>query len=422
MPPVVDMFLVVRERRLMGINVLALIVVDWMFSGVTIGRWGSLLFAGGDARRSRTCSSSHLVFFLALPLILLTFGIAYFFVNTIMLLFTEWVTPDFSIDGFWTYVGATIIVWLVNYLLGSVLGLKNWTERFAEPLRELDQQRTARDTVAGGDVDGLDATRERRVHRHLHLHRLERHERLTRPRPRLPARRDSDHGAGHRRGHRQVAAVTGARRGVVEIWRRGGCRGGEVQPPRLTPDAVGDTKRLRRSGGCSARNAVVVSSGRNVGVRDQPAKKREVRRHPGHFGLGERGGQRRERRVACRAVGDELRDHRVVRQPDLVSLSDPGVDADPRGQPQPLDAFPPAAGTFAGPPRRGAPRPHARRGPSGRRSVASGSPSAIRSCCSTRSRPVTSFGDGMLDLDPRVELQERELASATRNSAVPALR
>jgi uncharacterized membrane protein YvlD (DUF360 family) len=38
-----------------------------------------------------------------------------------MLLFTEWVTPDFSIDGFWTYVGATIVVWLVNWLASLVV-------------------------------------------------------------------------------------------------------------------------------------------------------------------------------------------------------------------------------------------------------------------------------------------------------------
>ena len=62
-----------------------------------------------------------LLTFIALPLILLTFGIAYFFVNVVMLLFTEWVTPDFSIDGFWTYVGATIVVWFVNVTVGWVL-------------------------------------------------------------------------------------------------------------------------------------------------------------------------------------------------------------------------------------------------------------------------------------------------------------
>ena len=53
--------------------------------------------------------------------LLLTFGVAYFFVNVVMLLFTEWVTPDFSIDGFWTYVGATIVVSLVNLSVGWIL-------------------------------------------------------------------------------------------------------------------------------------------------------------------------------------------------------------------------------------------------------------------------------------------------------------
>jgi uncharacterized membrane protein YvlD (DUF360 family) len=57
-------------------------------------------------------------------LILLTFGIAYFFVNVAMLLFTEWVVPNFSIDGFWTYVGATIVVWFVNYVLYGLFGLR----------------------------------------------------------------------------------------------------------------------------------------------------------------------------------------------------------------------------------------------------------------------------------------------------------
>ena len=38
-----------------------------------------------------------------------------------MLALAEWVAPDFSIDGFWTYVGATIVVWLVNVVVGAVL-------------------------------------------------------------------------------------------------------------------------------------------------------------------------------------------------------------------------------------------------------------------------------------------------------------
>ena len=41
-----------------------------------------------------------------------------------MLALAEWIAPRFSIDGFWTYVGATIVVWLVNWFLHGVFGLR----------------------------------------------------------------------------------------------------------------------------------------------------------------------------------------------------------------------------------------------------------------------------------------------------------
>jgi putative membrane protein len=58
---------------------------------------------------------------LTLPLIIFTLGLAYFAINVAMLALAEWIAPDFSIDGFWTYVGATIVVWLVNFLVGRGL-------------------------------------------------------------------------------------------------------------------------------------------------------------------------------------------------------------------------------------------------------------------------------------------------------------
>ena len=109
-------------RVLVGwaINVLALLVADWLFDGFTIDRWGPVIFAGAVLGLANVFLKP-LVTFIALPLILLTFGIAYFFVNVVMLLFTEWVTPDFSIDGFWTYVGATIVIWLVNWIVWTIV-------------------------------------------------------------------------------------------------------------------------------------------------------------------------------------------------------------------------------------------------------------------------------------------------------------
>ena len=103
-----------------GINILALLVADWLFSGFSIERWGPVIFAGAVFGVANVFLKPLLTF-IALPLIILTFGIAYFFVNVVILLFTEWVTPDFSIDGFWTYVGATIVIWLVNWIVWTIV-------------------------------------------------------------------------------------------------------------------------------------------------------------------------------------------------------------------------------------------------------------------------------------------------------------
>jgi putative membrane protein len=57
---------------------------------------------------------------LALPVIVLTLGIALFFVSLAMLLLTAWLVDGFAVDGFWTAVGATIIVWAVNAAVQAI--------------------------------------------------------------------------------------------------------------------------------------------------------------------------------------------------------------------------------------------------------------------------------------------------------------
>jgi putative membrane protein len=110
----------VRLAVLWGVNVLALIVVDWAFDSVTIGRWGSLLLGALVLTIGNTFLKPILAI-LTFPIIVLTLGLAYFALNVAMLALAEWVAPDFSIDGFWTYVGATIVVWLVNFGMGWIL-------------------------------------------------------------------------------------------------------------------------------------------------------------------------------------------------------------------------------------------------------------------------------------------------------------
>jgi putative membrane protein len=114
------MAIAVRLAVVYGINVLALIVVDWLFDSISIGRWGSLLWAAVILTIGNLIIKPILAI-LTLPLIIVTFGLAYFAINVLMLALAEWLTPQFSIDGFWTYIGATIAIWLVNVVVGWLL-------------------------------------------------------------------------------------------------------------------------------------------------------------------------------------------------------------------------------------------------------------------------------------------------------------
>ena len=111
---------VVRLLVVWGINVLALLVVDWLFDSVAIDRWGPLLL-GALVLMIGNAILKPILAVLTFPLIIITLGLAYFALNVLMLAFAEWIAPRFSIDGFWTYVGATIVVWLVNLIVGTLL-------------------------------------------------------------------------------------------------------------------------------------------------------------------------------------------------------------------------------------------------------------------------------------------------------------
>jgi putative membrane protein len=111
-----DQSLIVRALVGWGVNILALLTIDWLFDSVQIGRWGSVLLGAAVLALANTFLKPVLTI-LTFPIILITLGLFYFALNVAMLALAEWIAPDFSINGFWTYVGATIVVWLVNWAL-----------------------------------------------------------------------------------------------------------------------------------------------------------------------------------------------------------------------------------------------------------------------------------------------------------------
>jgi putative membrane protein len=112
-----------------GINVVALLFVNWLFDSVAIrGFWS--YFLGALALTVGNAILKPILALLTLPLIIITFGLAYFAINVAMVALAEWIAPHFSVDGFWTYVGATIVIWFVNFVLGLLFDRLQGPDRY----------------------------------------------------------------------------------------------------------------------------------------------------------------------------------------------------------------------------------------------------------------------------------------------------
>ena len=106
--------------RLAG-NLAALWVVAEVFDDVTYGGSFGVLLLAAVVFTVANWIVRPIVTVLAIPLIIVTLGVAYFFVNVLMLLLTDWVVGDFEVGGFWTVVGTTVVVWLVNLVISAAL-------------------------------------------------------------------------------------------------------------------------------------------------------------------------------------------------------------------------------------------------------------------------------------------------------------
>lgn len=107
---------IVRVLIAWGATAVALAVAAWAFDSFWVSSWSTLLIAAVVYALVNVFVKPFATF-LALPLILVTLGVAYFFVNMLMLWLTVQIVNGFEIRGFWTYVGATVVVALVNSLV-----------------------------------------------------------------------------------------------------------------------------------------------------------------------------------------------------------------------------------------------------------------------------------------------------------------
>jgi putative membrane protein len=103
-----------------AVNTSALYVAAWAIDGISYGdQWWTLLIAG-FVFTGVNMFVKPIIQILSIPFIIITLGIALFFINLAMLALTALLVADFKIDGFWDAVGGTIIVWAVNVVANAV--------------------------------------------------------------------------------------------------------------------------------------------------------------------------------------------------------------------------------------------------------------------------------------------------------------
>jgi putative membrane protein len=95
-------------------NVAALWVAAQLLDGVSYGSDAGTLALAALVLTIANAIVKPIVTVLAIPLIIVTLGVALFFVSLAMLELTAWLVDGFRIDGLGDAVAATFIVWLVN--------------------------------------------------------------------------------------------------------------------------------------------------------------------------------------------------------------------------------------------------------------------------------------------------------------------
>ena len=119
------MKLVVRLLVWWGANLLALWVAAQLVEGISYDGFWVLVLAALVFGAVNLVLRPLLVL-LALPVVILTLGIALLFINAFMLWLTGKIVADFEVaDFFWAAVLGALLVWAVNFVLDQVFdGLK----------------------------------------------------------------------------------------------------------------------------------------------------------------------------------------------------------------------------------------------------------------------------------------------------------
>ena len=111
-----------------AINAGALWIANRLWDSVSIHGWEAYLI-GALVLGIANAIIKPILALLTLPLIIVTLGIALFFINILMLYITDWLVSGFKITHFGAAFWATIVIWGVNWILQIIFDVDDRTGR-----------------------------------------------------------------------------------------------------------------------------------------------------------------------------------------------------------------------------------------------------------------------------------------------------
>jgi len=98
------------------IKTLAVMVTAYILPGVTIsGFWVALVLA--IILGAINLYIKPIIILLTLPINILTLGLFTFVINAFLIKFAAYITPGFSVEGFWWALSFSIVLTLINIFL-----------------------------------------------------------------------------------------------------------------------------------------------------------------------------------------------------------------------------------------------------------------------------------------------------------------
>lgn len=102
-------------------NIIAIFVAATLVPGIDYGRNFWVLALAGLVFGLVNMFVRPFVILFTLPAVILTLGVALFFINALMLALTAWIVGPFHVGSFWSALGGAVIIMVVNLFLHQLL-------------------------------------------------------------------------------------------------------------------------------------------------------------------------------------------------------------------------------------------------------------------------------------------------------------